>query len=121
MADIHTLTGGHNSWRVVMHFPVPDVNNEASVNYRIALANSGLSDTVMTTGTGPGQITSEEAAEIAAGAVYEHVVDFRLEGNGYSAVAIRDAVRSKYLSEKIRITLNLQNKLKYFGYTESEV
>lgn len=39
MADYHVLTGSRdgNSYQVVAHFPVPNVNNQAGVNYRTAI------------------------------------------------------------------------------------
>lgn len=119
MSDMHVLTGdGGGRWTVIMHFPVPDVNNEVGVNYRVALVNSGLGGTTsMVEGTGAGYITSVEKAQIAAGAIYEHVASLLVETGGAGAAqqAMLDAQYNRLHTEVVSV---MQNKLKYYGYTQ---
>ena len=122
MADIHVLTGnGKGRWSVVFHFPVPDIVNAAAVNYRAALANSGLGGTTaMPEGTGPGQISAAEKALVESGAVYEQGHVFLVESNGAAPAAIRIALRQTYAREQTECLADLQHKLRYFGHTESK-
>jgi hypothetical protein len=121
VADIHVLTGSSDRWRAVFHIAVPNQGNSVSVNYRTALVNSGVgATTVMTEGSGPGQITTAEKAQIEAGEVYEDVVEFALESGGTSVPQQRTALRAIYATRKTNAIAELQHQLKYFGHTESE-
>ena len=121
MADIHILAGdGRKHWRVVFHLDVPDADNDVGVNYRTALANSGLGGTsVMAEGTGPGQITTAELALVAAGQVYECVESVRSDTRGQTEASQRAALKAAYAKAETDILARLQRQLKYFGYTES--
>ncbi len=121
MSDMHVLVASNQGiYNIVMHFEVPDVNNLASINYRTALVNSGIGGTTsLEEGTGAGQITITEKAQVLSGEIYEYSVDFNATGNGSTTVAIRDSLRSFYAREKTRIIDNLQYRLKRFGYEES--
>lgn len=82
MSRLHILASGH----CVLHEPVPPGNNAAGVPWRTALVNSGMGGTsVMPTGTGPGQITAAELAQIAAGALYETAFEFVRDPNWTTA------------------------------------
>lgn len=122
MADIHTLTrDGDGQTRLVFHFPVPDIDNSVGVNYRIALVNSGLGGmSSLTEGTGAGQISSAELAQIAAGELYEHSISVPVESGGTSGPQLLATVRKFYLKAKDNVLNGLQQRLKYFGYTASE-
>lgn len=75
MAQIHILNGqGNGVYTAVVHAPVPVGNNTAGVTWKAALASSGLNQTSMTVGNGPGQISSAEASQVAAGDVIEAVI-----------------------------------------------
>jgi len=122
MADIHVLDGGEQTWNVVMHFVVPNQNNAVGVNYHTALVNSGLGGgTAMAEGNGPGQITAAEKTLIQAGELYEHRFVFRVEGNGADAAAVRASLRQSYAREASLVLAGLQNRLKYYGHTESQI
>ena len=74
MADYHVLTGSRdgNSYQVVAHFPVPNVNNQAGVNYRTAIIQ-------WLGGAQPSQcpfVTQAEQDQLNAGALLEQVYTF---------------------------------------------
>lgn len=122
MADMHVLDGDGQRWRVAMHFPVPDANNAVGVNYRTALVNSGLGGTtVMAEGTDPGEINATEKADVQSGAVFEYIASFLVESGGTSNAQLRDSLRQFYTTEKNGILTRLQDRLRYYGHTESEV
>ena len=103
-----------------MHFAVPNANNAVGVNYRTALKNSGLGgSTAMVEGDGPGQIVTAEKEQIEAGALYEHRFGFSVEGNGAAPATIQAALRAAYVREEALKIAQLQEQLKYFGYTET--
>lgn len=118
MSDIHVLEGTGDRWRVVMHFTIPNVNNQVGTNYRTALVSSGLGGTsILTEGIGAGNISTAELALIATGEIYEHVASLLIEtgGAGASQVAMLTAEYNRLSSAVIA---TLQNKLKYYGYTQ---
>lgn len=120
MADMHVLAGdGLYRWTLVMHFLVPDQNNQVSVNYRTALVNSGLGGTGMTEGTGAGQVTVAEKALIDAGEIYEHTIQFLAESGASTLPQLLAAAQAAYAQENTRVTAALQKKLRYYGYTGS--
>ena len=120
MADMHVLAGdGLCYWTLVMHFPVPDQNNEVGVNYRIALVNSGLGGTSMTEGTGPGQISAAEKAQIDAGEVYEHSIQFLAESGANTLAELLAAAREAYAREQARVTARFESQLRYYGFEGS--
>ena len=120
MADMHITTGDGERWTIVMHFPVPDVNNDVAVNYRTALVNSGIGGTtVMAEGVDPGQIGTTEKTAIEAGEVFEHVGTFRVESGGTSNVQLRDSIREFYTRAKVDVIDDMKSRLRYYGHTES--
>lgn len=120
MADMHVLAGnGICLWTLIMHFPVPDANNEVGVNYRVALTNSSLGGTSMTEGTGPGQISTAEKAQIDAGEIYEHSVQFLAESGASTLAELLTAAREAYAREQTRVTARLQKMLRYYGFEGS--
>lgn len=122
MADIHVLTGdGLQHWSLILHFGVPDENNNVAVNYRTALVNSGLGGTSqMTEGTGDGQITSAELALIQAGQVYEHPINFPAESGATTNAQLLAFARALYAAHETAVVNCLKKKLRYFGYTGSK-
>ena len=120
MADMHVLAGdGLYRWPLVMHFPVPNQNNEVGVNYRTALVNSNLGDTSMVEGTGPGQITTVEKALIDTGEIYEHSIQFLAESGASTLTELLAAAREAYAREQTRVTAHLQKQLRYYGFEGS--
>lgn len=125
MADIHVLDGGIDgkSWRVAMHFAVPDTDNNVGVNHRVALVASGVGGKtalVVDDGTN-GTIDAAENSLLLSGERYEHVVNLpALESGGTTTAQLRASIRLFYGQEKTKVLNGLAVRLKYFGYTESE-
>ena len=75
MAQVHVLEYSDGRFRFVIHTATPAGNNTAGFAWSILLLQKGYSGrTVMTEGSGPGQITPEEKAEIVAGTLLEFEV-----------------------------------------------
>jgi hypothetical protein len=132
MADIHALDGNNKQWRLVMHFPVPGGVNSVGVSWSDALVllstiNTGLPPQSIlnnsTTGdpatAGPGEISDNAKAALAAGTLFEHQKMVPLESNGTLPAQLRVAARKFYRNEKADLTDQLKQKLKYFGYQEA--
>lgn len=126
MADINIMTGNNaGEWTIVMHFPVPDTDNAVGVNFRTALLNSGLGlqengrRTILASGTGPGQITTVEEAQLDSGAIYEHSASFRAESGGTGNAVLQASVREFYVAQNASVQLSIGSKLRYFGHTMS--
>ncbi len=125
MSDIHVLDGGIDgkSWRVAMHFDVPDTDNNVGMNHRAALVASGIGgETVLPDGDGTnGTVIAAEKALIESGGRYEHVVTIpALESGGTTSAQLRTSIRHFYGRKKTDVLNGLAMRLKYFGYTESE-
>lgn len=124
MADIHVLDGGVDgkSWKVTMHFDVPDQANAVSVNYRDALVASGLGGTTkLDEGAGLGQITAAEKVLIESGARYEHAKTLpALESGGTTPTELLASARLYYVQEKNDMLNQLAVRLKYYGFTADE-
>src|SRR5262249_10852203 len=72
MSNIHVLgQSGKDTYTVVVHVAVPAGNNSAGVSWQTAVVNAGRNVTQMVAGSGAGQITPAEAAQVASGAVLE--------------------------------------------------
>lgn len=117
MSTLHVLenTGQPNLYRIILHQATPAGNNSAGVTWVSALANFGVK-TRMLIGTGPGQITSAEAADVAAGITLEG--EFFFQDNPADNAAARnaalDAHATRYLAE---LQAAIAVKLKWFGAT----
>ena len=128
MADIYVLTGNNsNTWTLVMHFAVPNVNNAVGINFRTALVNSGIGlntetgrRTVLPTGddTG-GTISAAEEALLDDGSRFEHVSSYRVESGGTSNADLQSAIREFYAAENASVQASVASRLRYFGHTES--
>ena len=80
MAQVHVLDYSDGRFRIIIHTATPAGNNSAGFPWATLLLQQGYSGrTVMTLGTGPGQITPEEKAEIVAGTLLEF--ELRLEAD----------------------------------------
>lgn len=123
MADMQIIDGdGKGTWRVVMHFDVPDVNNAVAVNYRTALLNSGLASTsVLPDGDGTGgSISAAEKTDLANGVKYEHVASLTLDGSGTTTNSRIAVLRSAYARLETEIVAKLKSRLKFFGHNETK-
>jgi hypothetical protein len=78
MAQVHVLEYSDGRFRIILHTATPTGNNGAGFSWSSLLLMKGYSGrTVMTEGTGPGQISPEEKAQILAGTLLEF--ELRLE------------------------------------------
>jgi hypothetical protein len=120
MAKFHVLTasGGPDTYLVVVHAPAPVGNNAAGVAWSDAIKNSGRGMTMMTVGTGPGQISNTEANQIAAGTVIEDSFAWQDDPawTNPERIAYVDTMAVQLMAE---LTARLQRDLKYFGYTRT--
>jgi hypothetical protein len=119
MADIHILNGdGGGSWTYVFHVAVPDTTNAVSVSYRTALVNSSLGGvSVMDEGTGPGQITTAELAQLAAGELFEFSRGWLAESGATNNAQLLVNLRAEYVRVTPLVLSQLQNRLKYYGWS----
>ena len=126
--ELRVLTGnGSGDWTIVMHFPVPDVNNAAGINFRTALANSGIGlntdtgrRTILPTGDGTGgTISTAEEALLDSGAVFEHVGSFSVESGGADPSDMQASIQQFYASENAMVQADIGSRLRYFGHTEN--
>lgn len=116
MSKVHVLAGdgdGH-IYNLVIHIPVPAGNNDAGLPWRTCLVNSGLGGvTALKTGTGPGQITAAELAQVASGEVYETTASINTQGIvGAGMGAAVDAFAAQVSAERLA---ELQKALNWFG------
>jgi hypothetical protein len=117
MARIHILDQkGPGLYRAVVHATAPTGSNAAGVLWADAIKNSGNAVTIMPAGAGAGQITNNEANQIAAGAVIEAVFDWQDDPSWSNAdrQANLDQVATVSIAELQRV---LGERLKYFGAT----
>ena len=118
----HVLAGGPegNAYAIAFHVPIPSANNAVGVNYQTALVNSGVGGrSVMPTGTGAGQITAAELANVQNGSIFE-VVEPHFTNPGQSLgqeQADLDARFAALSSVNGALIKGLQNQLLYFGAT----
>lgn len=125
MADMHVIDGdGQSSWKVVMHFDIPDIDNDVSVNYRTALANSGIVDSVspsvLPDGDGTvGSISAAEKTDLTDGVKYEHVVSINLDGTGTTNASRIANLKSVYASTETQVINSLKRRLKLFGHNQA--
>ena len=123
MADIHVTAGdGNQAWRIVIHIPVPDTPNSASVNWRIALINSGMGgNTALPDGDGTaGTISATEKAKLVTGELLEHSFAMEIDGSGSTPVAQAAALRVRAAAEKTARLVQVQRILKHYGQTLTE-
>lgn len=124
MSDMHVMTGNGETWTIVMHIPVPNTNNAVGVNHRTALVNSGygVTDgrrTILTQGSGVGEISAAEEALLDNGVLYEHVGSFLAESGGTSNSDLQASIREFYDTERTTVLNRLAACFRYYGHTES--
>lgn len=118
MSDYHVLTGDRygNKFRIAYHIPLPDQNNRAGVSYRTAVVNSGLGGTTsLTEGTGAGQISAAEKAQIEAGERVEIVEDFATNP-GESAAQAKTRIKARCAVLTAKVQAELAHRLTYYGF-----
>ena len=74
---------------------------------------------MLTEGTGVGEISTAELANITAGSVYEEVVSYIMESGGTSSLELIATLRTLYAQKETEVIARLQAQLRYYGHTES--
>lgn len=114
MSKIHVLETDHREAKVVLHTATPAGNNSVGIAWKEAGLNSGkLGTTMLTEGTGAGQILTAEKAQVESGDVIEIVSSIHVESGGATSASINemaDQIITKHEAE-------LQVILNYYGYT----
>jgi len=118
MSSIHVLAGnGSNLYTAVIHIATPAGNNAVGVSWATALVNSGMAKTTMTAGTGPGQISTSEKAQIEAGTVIEAVTQWQDDPTFTTQQRLDDFTLRTSQASTDRLN-RLAAQLTYFGYTQ---
>lgn len=119
MAKIHVLTGNlTNRYTVCVHADTPAGNNSAGIAWSDAVKNSGRARSILTVGTGPGQIQQNEMNSITNGTIIEAVLqwDDNPAWNDTERLADLDTRATQLVNE----TLDRYGKeLKFFGFTRT--
>lgn len=111
--DIHVMkiNAKGNVATVAFHIQVPDEDNAAGVNLRIAVLESGVSD-----GASDNPRTSPaELAQIAAGEVMEIVEGVQFDKNWTNAVKLAKIAERYAVFESAGLS-RLRSQLKFWGY-----
>src|SRR6185295_130853 len=115
MARLHVMTGnGSNTFTVVCHSPTPAGNNSAGVSWATALKNAMNPVTVMSIGSGSGQISTAESNSVANGSVIE--VSFQFDDDPTWDTTTRNAQLNLIAGDAvIKAQNDLSARLKWFG------
>jgi hypothetical protein len=115
MAKIHVLdSDGNGVYRVVLHTPVAGGNNSAGHAWTDVVVAAGLNTSILPEGTGIGEISTAELADITAGNVLEIVSSINAESGGATAGSLT-ALANQIIADR---TAQLAQKYKFFGYTQ---
>lgn len=91
MSKFHVLETNAGEASVVLHSVMPAGNNSVGVSWKDANLNSGSQGTtVLSEGTGAGQITTAEKANIEAGDVLEVTGLIPVESGGATPASINE-------------------------------
>jgi hypothetical protein len=121
MSDYHVMTQGEKkkTAQVVMHIPVPNVNNQIGVNYRLALKQL-LESTLP---EGQTQIESRypgtgapELAQLQNGEVYEAVRTYRFSSINLTPAQKQAELDTFYRDANAAVLAEKQDELEYWGY-----
>lgn len=117
MSRLHIMQQvGKDLYNVIVHAPTPAGSNSAGILWSDALKNSGLAVTSMPIGTGPGQITTAESTQVAAGTVIE--ASFRWGDNPTWDSTTRLADLNTRAGQAVQAVLDdYGSRLKFFGLT----
>lgn len=115
MARLHVMTGnGSNTYQVVCHSPTPAGSNSAGVSWATALKNAMNPVTVMSIGSGSGQISTAESNGVANGSIIE--VSFQFDDDPTWDMNTRNSQLNLIASDAVtRAQNDLSSRLKWFG------
>lgn len=112
MALVHVLTGDGDRCTCTVHKAMPTGNNSKSVSWSDCFVGAGLNTSVMTVGTGSGQITQAELDDIEAGTTFEVVCKINV-GKCADDTALGDLATQEFDKQVAR----LKEQYKYFGHS----
>ena len=114
MSKIHILRGATSGlYTIVLHTPMPAGNNQAGFSWQECWVNDGRNVTTMVEGTGAGQITTAEKADVEAGTVLEFVTSLLRDSVG--GAASLTAWADQHINDR---KSQLQTEYKHYGYTQ---
>jgi hypothetical protein len=108
MGDTHVVDHGTGAFTVALHYPVPDLLNEAGVNYRDALVASGIGLQPSGRRTILDDINPAEEQLLDFGQLYEHTANTNVEPSAEAQAAL-------YLLEQEEVFDFLYTQLANFG------
>ncbi len=119
MAKIHVLSGGTNNvYTVAVHATTPAGNNSAGTPWADAIKNSGRATSILTVGTGPGQILQNEMNTITSGALIEGSFQWGDNPSWTNGERTTDLdLRATQLTNEL--LARYAQELKYFGFTRT--
>jgi hypothetical protein len=96
MSTLHILEAdAQGNYRVAIHTPVPVGNNAAGLAWKtVALAAGRTGTTVLTEGTGPGQVSVAEKATIVSGDVAEIVTMLPIDSTAWTPAKIAAQIKT---------------------------
>jgi hypothetical protein len=117
---IHILrtAGAPDLFEAVVHAPVPVGNNAAGFSWADCIKNSGMNTSILTVGTGAGQISNAENNQIANGTVIEASFYWYVDP---AANAAQQEASLEFEATRSVNTLvaRLQEQLRFFGKTRA--
>lgn len=116
MAKLFVLEANNDGMtRLAIHIGVPAGNNSAGSSWSSVLVAAGLNTTVLATGSGPSELTAQEAADIAAGTVFESIIEVLAESGGSSGAQLAATVDAAAAAEEARVLTDIQQRYKWYG------
>ena len=114
MANYHILQADRygNSYTVVMHFPVPDAENEVGTNYRTAIVEYQGGAPIKSVLPNPGT----EQAQLDAGELYEQVYTFNSNPTE-TLLEKRGRLDEMFNDNRADVQGDLAKILGYWGYS----
>ena len=116
MADYHITSADiyGNRFSVVMHFPVPDEVNEASVNYRTAMVEYQGGAPIASALTNIGA----EQTLLDAGEIFEKSYSFNSNPNE-SPAQKQSKLDALWATKRVDETVRLSHILSYWGFNRT--
>lgn len=115
MSNYHVLAGGDdgNSYTVVLHIPVANINNQAGVNYRLAVVQFMTTGGVMPKSQVP-FIAGAEQTQLDNGELIEIAIRFPTHP-GQTLVQKRTAIDALFTATSIKVQAEWAKKLEFWG------
>ena len=118
MSTVHVLDQSNGEYRCVIHFPVPGGSNSAGFTWKAVALSAGIAGaTRLVVGTGPGQITAAEQAQIVAGDVVEFETTLRAESGGLTGALLAVTVDGLVANAITDFQAKLAREFKWYGAT----